>query len=90
MGQKTMVHPQFSNDLISVTASIDQDGNTHPTQLTWRGKSCPLIAVGRQWETESGRHILAEAGDGTRYELLLSRQELVWRLKRYWPMALAA
>lgn len=85
-----MTHPEFYNDPISVTAIIGLDGQTQPTRLTWRGVHFNLVSVGRQWESESGRHILVEASDGARFELELSRSELVWYLRRLWPVSLAA
>ena len=84
------MHPEFFNDPIAVTAEISLDGQTRPTQLTWRGQKVSLVAVGRQWESESGRHVLVEASNGARFELQLSRSDLVWYLKQMWPIALAA
>lgn len=85
-----MTNTEFYDDPVAVTATIDQFGNTKPTAISWQGRSQRLVTVGRQWNTENGRHILVEASDGIRYELLLSRADLIWRLKRAWPLEMAA
>lgn len=81
---------QFLDETVVVLASIDEQGHTHPKQLTWRGSELTLVSLGRQWDTENGRHVLVEASDGTRFELLLTRSDLRWRLKRQWPLEMAA
>lgn len=85
-----MTNTEFYDDPVTVTATIDHRGNTHPTGFSWRGRLQTLVTVGRQWDTENGRHILVEASDGVRYELQLSRADLIWRLKRAWPLQMAA
>jgi len=85
-----MSNTEFYDDPVAVTATIDHHGNTNPTGFLWRGRSQTLVSVGRQWDTENGRHILVEASDGVRYELQLSRVDLIWRLKRAWPLQMAA
>lgn len=81
---------QFLDETVVVLASIDEQGHTQPKKLTWRGSELTLVSLGRQWDTENGRHVLVEASDGTRYELLLARSDLRWRLKRQWPLEMAA
>jgi hypothetical protein len=79
-----MANEEFFNDPVTVTASIDDTGHIIPNSLTWQERHYTLIAVGRQWEADDGRYVLVEAGDGTRFELQLSRQDLLWRLRRVW------
>ena len=81
---------QVLNTKIAVTASIDQTGLTRPSTIRLHGKTLVVVAVGRQWEAEEGRYVLVEVGDGARYELLLSRRDLRWHIKRAWPVSLAA
>jgi hypothetical protein len=81
---------QFLDEPVTVVASIDSQGHTIPTQLNWGKIKFSLVTVGRQWDEDSGRHILVEASDGTRFELQLSRSDLCWRLKRQWPLEMAA
>jgi hypothetical protein len=85
-----MSHMQFTDTPVAVTATIDHDGSTRPETLILSGRSFTIVSVGRQWESEAGRHILVEIGDGTRFELLLERQTLAWRIKRTWPLEMAA
>jgi hypothetical protein len=79
-----MVKETFFNDSVTVTASMDHQGQIAPKAFTWHGKRYTLTSVGRQWDTEEGRHILVESAGGDRFELQLSRLDLVWRLKRAW------
>ena len=85
-----MTIEQFPDQVVAVTATIDNHGHTTPIDLTLQGKKHSIISVGRQWETEGGRHILVEAANGVRYELQLSRINLVWRIKRVWQAEMAA
>ena len=75
---------------ISVTASINQSGQVTPTALTWQKNHYNIVTVGRQWDTENGRHILVETGGGDRFEILLARTDLRWYLKRAWRDDLTA
>ncbi len=85
-----MTIEQFPDQVVAVTATIDSHGSTTPIDLKLQGKTHSVIAVGRQWETEDGRHILVEIANGERYELQLSRLNLVWRIKRAWRAEMAA
>lgn len=79
-----MTNVAYFDDVITVTAAIAFDGQTSPKTLTWQGDQYQVITVGRQWESEDGRHILIEVAGGDRFELQLSRADLLWRLKRAW------
>lgn len=85
-----MTIEQFPDRVVAVTATIDQHGGTTPSNLKLHGETHSIISVGRQWETEEGRHILVEVAGGERYELQLSRINLVWRIKRAWLNEMAA
>jgi hypothetical protein len=79
-----MTETAYFDDIITVTASIDHQGQIMPQGFIWQGKQQTITSAGRQWETDQGRHILVEAANGDRFELLLSRDDLLWRLKRAW------
>lgn len=79
-----MSREEVLNDPITVTASIDKQGTTNPSDFVWQDQPYTIVAVGRQWETEDGRHILIEIGAGDRFELQLARADLRWRLIRAW------
>lgn len=79
-----MADTKFFNEPITVTASIDPNGQTIPQGLNWQGKNHTLTSVGRQWEADDGRHVLVEAANGDRFEIQLSREDLVWYMRRVW------
>jgi hypothetical protein len=79
-----MAETAFYNDLITVSASMDEAGQIAPHSFTWQGKLYKLTTVGRQWETDEGRHILVESATGDRFELQLAKADLLWRLRRAW------
>ena len=85
-----MINEEFFDEPVSVVAAMDEEGNLNLQRVTWQTKKYPIIAVGRQWDEADGRHVLAEAADGTRFELQLRRDDLVWRVKRVWREQLAA
>jgi hypothetical protein len=80
---------EFLNELVAVDSLLAEDGKINVSQITWQEKTYPIITVGRQWKTEAGRHVLVEAAGGTRFELQLDRERLVWLIKRIWrPQAM--
>lgn len=79
-----MTRDKVLSDLITVTAIINPNGETVPTTLRWKERDYTLTAIGRQWESDEGRHILVETAGGERFEIQLSRTDLLWRLKRAW------
>ncbi len=87
---KTMINEEFFDEPVSVVATMDEEGNMTLQRVTWQAQKYPIIAVGRQWDEADGRHVLAEAADGTRFELQLRREDFVWRVKRVWRAPLVA
>lgn len=85
-----MANTEFFNDPVTVLGTIDEQGQVNLQSLTWREQRYTIVTVGRQWSEEDGHHVLAEAADGTRLELLLSRQNLIWHVKKVWWAQLAA
>ena len=85
-----MINEEFFDEPVSVVATMDEEGNLALQRVTWQAKKYPIIAVGRQWDEADGRHVLAEAADGTRFELQLRREDFVWRVKRVWREQSAA
>ena len=79
-----MVNPEFFDESISVTSSVDAHGHTTLQSFSWRDTTYPIVAVGRQWDEADGRHMLVEAVDGTRFELQLRREDLVWHVRKVW------
>lgn len=87
---KTMINEEFFDEPVSVAATMDEEGNLTLQRVTWQAKKYLIIAIGRQWDEADGRHVLAEATDGTRFELQLRREDFVWRVKRVWRASLVA
>ena len=75
---------EFFNDAIGLTCSVDEQGKINLRNITWREKPYTIVTVGRQWLDEAGRHVMAETADGTRLEIGLSRDDLIWRVKKVW------
>jgi hypothetical protein len=85
-----MINEEFFDEPVSVVSVMDEAGNLNLQKVTWQAKKYPITAVGRQWDEGDGRHVLVEAADGTRFELQLGREDLIWRVKRVWRASLAA
>jgi hypothetical protein len=79
-----MVNPEFFDDPIEITLTMDSQGQISLQNFTWQGQQYPVVAVGRQWDEDDGRHVMAEAADGARFELQLRRQDLIWYVSRVW------
>ena len=75
---------EFFNDLIGLTCSFDGQGQINVQSLIWQERSYTIVSVGRQWLDEAGRHVLVEGADGTRFEIELARDDLMWRVKKVW------
>jgi len=75
---------EFFNDAISMTCSFDDQGQMKVQSIIWQERSHTIVTVGRQWMNEAGRHVMAEGVDGTRFEIELSRADLIWRVKKVW------
>ena len=79
-----MVNTEFFDDPASVTASVDPQGQTTIQSISWQEQRYPIVTVGRQWDEENGRRVLVEAVDGTRFELQLRRENLIWYVRKVW------
>lgn len=85
-----MIDIEFYDEPVTVIASTSAGGEIDLQSLTWQGIKYPIIATGRQWDEAEGRHVMAEASDGTRFELQLRRENLVWHVRRVWRTPLVA
>jgi hypothetical protein len=84
------MNTEFFDDPIGITGSFDEEGQANLQYLNWRGTPYTIVAVGRQWDDDDGRHVMAEATDATRFELLLRRDDLLWRVVKVWRMPAVA
>ena len=78
------MNTEFFNDSISLTGSFNEQGQISVQNIVWQERSYTIVTVGRQWMDEAGRHVMAEGADSTRFELELSRDDLIWRVKKVW------
>lgn len=84
------MNTEIFDDPIRLTCTVDEQGQTKVQQIFWRENSYPIVAVGRQWVDEAGRHVMVEGADGTRFEIELSREDLLWRVKQVWRSPMLA
>ena len=84
------MNTEFFDDAINVTCAMDAQGHTNLQSFIWGSQQYTIVTVGRQWDEDDGRHVMAEAVDGTRFELLLHRQDLIWRVKKVWRAQILA
>jgi hypothetical protein len=85
-----MTNPEFLDDPITATGTIDSQGQLSVQSFTWQGQQYPVVTIGRQWADEAGRHLLVEAAGGVRFELLLRRRDLIWSVQRVWRSQMTA
>ena len=79
-----MTDIEYFNDPIALMVTINAMGEVSPRQFDWRDQQYTIVSVGRQWQTEDGRHVLVEIPNGDRFELHLDRADLRWRLIKAW------
>ncbi len=64
----------------AVEARFDQDGGVRVASFTWREKQLPVVAAGRTWLDDAGRHVLVMVTGDRIYELLLRGSDMSWRI----------
>lgn len=67
---------------IEVTAVFHPDGEIHPLQFTWKGRSFRVQAAGRQWHEEGRQHFLVMTEGEQMFELVFSAVESCWYMGR--------
>lgn len=63
-----------------VEARFDQDGGVRVESFAWRQRQLLVVAAGRTWLDDDGRHLLVMVAGDRIYELLLRRSDLSWRV----------
>ena len=81
---------EFFDDPIGLTCSIDEQGQVKVQRMVWQERAYTIVTEGRQWRDEEGRHAMVQAADTTRFEIVLSREDLIWRVKKVWRPQAAA
>jgi hypothetical protein len=67
---------------IEITAKFTRDGSLIPIELLLENQSILILDVGRQWETEDGKHLLVMDFQNQTYHLFFQLQDLSWYLVR--------
>jgi hypothetical protein len=65
---------------IEITTRFRVDGSLAPIEFSVGERTIKVRDVGRQWESEGGRHLLVMDFQGTAYHLLFQLSDLSW----YW------
>jgi len=81
---------EYLDEPIQITGSMKRNGEINLHHIDWRNQTYTIVSIGRQWEDEQGRFILVETANGSRFEVMLSRDSLTWRIRKHWqPLAMA-
>jgi len=67
---------------IEITAKFKRDGSLIPIEFLFEDQSIQILDVGRQWETEDGKHLLVMDFQNQTYHLFFQLQDLSWYLVR--------
>jgi len=67
---------------IEITAKFKRDGSLIPIEFFFEDQSIQILDVGRQWETEDGKHLLVMDFQDQTYHLFFQLQDLSWYLVR--------
>jgi len=73
---------KFAKQPAAVEVHFAQDGSVRPRRFTWEQHWLDVSDVGRQWEDETGRHVLVMVAGRRAFELLLRRDNLCWQIVR--------
>ncbi len=65
---------------IKVTAQFNPDGSLIPIEFSLENESIRVLDVGRQWESEEGKHILVMDYHHHTHHLYFNIQDLTWYL----------
>ncbi len=65
---------------IEVTVQFKSDGSLIPIEFFLDNEPIRVLDVGRQWETEDGKHILVMDYQNQAHHLLFQRKDLTWYL----------
>jgi hypothetical protein len=65
---------------IEVTTRFQEDGSLTPIEFSAAGTTVKVRDVGRQWDSEDGRHVLVMDHQNKVYHLLFQLSDLNW----YW------
>lgn len=67
---------------IDITTRFSREGKVIPLEFTLGGKTIGILNVGRQWDTEDGKHLLVMDAQENTYHLFFALADLSWYLIR--------
>jgi hypothetical protein len=70
---------------VAVEVAFAADGRPTVRRFRWQDQDIPVTATGRSWVDDAGRHVLVMGPDRRTYELVLSREDLLWYVERAAP-----
>ena len=67
---------------IEITTRFSRDGKLIPLEFSLGEITIGILNIGRQWETEEGKHILVMDAQQNTYHLFFELADLSWYLIR--------
>ena len=67
---------------IEITTRVSRDGKLIPLEFSLGEITIGILNIGRQWETEEGKHILVMDAQQNTYHLFFELADLSWYLIR--------
>ena len=67
---------------IEITTKFKRDGSLIPLEFNINDETVWILDVGRQWESDDGKHILVMDFQGQTYHLFFKLQDMSWYLVR--------
>jgi len=67
---------------IDITTRFNKEGKLTPLEFTLGEDRIPVLDIGRQWDTEEGKHILVMDPQQNTYHLFFSLADMSWYLIR--------
>lgn len=67
---------------IEITTKFKRDGSLIPLEFNINDETVWILDVGRQWESDDGKHILVMDFQGQTYHLFFQLQDMSWYLVR--------
>jgi hypothetical protein len=67
---------------IDITTRFSKDGKLIPLEFNLGKDRIAILNIGRQWETEEGKHILVMDSQQNTYHLCFSLADMSWYLIR--------
>jgi hypothetical protein len=68
-------------ETVEVSARWDQNSKFEPIQFNWQGKLYQIESTGRDWEDDSGYHVLCMVFGGNIFELIFHLQPAGWWIR---------